>query len=533
MAHECGILVVDDDPAALELFQKYLSSANYLVWTANDGETALTGAAQYRPDVILLGIRIPRLNGFEVCRRLKADVSTAGIPVIFVSVPTATDEHVEGFRVGGVDFVTKPVQPAVLLSRIATHLDLHRLRTRLEEQVAVRTLELDRANSQLQAELIQWKRVGDALRESEQQFRIMADTAPAMIWTGGPDNFRKFFNKAWLAFRCRSLEQEQCDGWMEGIHSDDLHRVLEAHSSAVNSRQAFETEYRLRRGDGEFRWVLDIGVPRIASSGAFIEYIGSCLDTTGLRRTHEQRLASEKMDSLAVLAAGIAQHYNNLFGAILTESDIALSEIPNNCLASENISRISAMTIRAAEVLKLLSTYAGGGGSARFELLDTSELIGNVICAARNFQSKTIVLNKRIATQLPRVFGNGEQLQQVIWNLLSNGYEALEQQGGTLTVTADVMEFDSGPSKTEGQELAACDYVRISITDTGPGMDYETRAKIFDPFYTTKFPGRGLGLAVAQGVVRSHGGHIRVTSSRNTGTTFEILLPCAVQVAKA
>src|SRR5436305_2817538 len=128
----------------------------------------------------------------------------------------------------------------------------------------------------------------EELRESEARFRTVADAAPVLIWMSGPDKLCTFFNKGWLNFTGRTMEQELGKGWTEGVHADDLEHCLEVYGNSFDARQPFTMEYRLRRSDGEFRWILDTGTPRFASDGAFIGYIGSCTDIT------EQKLAEEK-----------------------------------------------------------------------------------------------------------------------------------------------------------------------------------------------------------------------------------------------
>src|SRR5881397_3616378 len=128
----------------------------------------------------------------------------------------------------------------------------------------------------------------EELRESEARFRTVADSAPVLIWMSGPDKLCTFFNKGWLDFTGRTMEQELGKGWTEGVHAEDLDHCLEVYRNSFNARQPFTVEYRLRRYDGEYRWVLDNGTPRFASDGAFLGYIGSCIGIT------ERKLAEEK-----------------------------------------------------------------------------------------------------------------------------------------------------------------------------------------------------------------------------------------------
>lgn len=148
------ILAVDDTPASLRLLSDILKTEGYEVRSAICGELALHAAVGNTPDLVLLDIRMPQMDGFEVCRRLKADPATADVPVIFVSAATETEDKLRGFAVGAVDFVTKPYQRDELLARVRTHLELNRLRHHLAELVDERTVELRESERKLRASLL-------------------------------------------------------------------------------------------------------------------------------------------------------------------------------------------------------------------------------------------------------------------------------------------------------------------------------------------------------------------------------------------
>jgi PAS domain S-box-containing protein len=145
-----------------------------------------------------------------------------------------------------------------------------------------------------------------ASRESEARFRILADTAPVMVWMSGTDMLCNFFNKPWLDFTGRTIEQELGNGWSEGVHAEDLQGCLETYVCSFNARQPFTMEYRLRRADGEYRWVLDNGVPRYTPEEEFAGYIGSCIDITERRRAEAALRESEQHMGLAASAAELA-----------------------------------------------------------------------------------------------------------------------------------------------------------------------------------------------------------------------------------
>jgi PAS domain S-box-containing protein len=149
------------------------------------------------------------------------------------------------------------------------------------------------------------RRATVALRESEERFRLMADTAPVMVWVSGADKRCNYFNKSWLDFTGRPVESQLGDGWSEGVHAADLRRCLDTYVRAFDARQAFRMEYRLRRSDGEYRWVLDVGVPRFAPDGAFQGYIGSCIDITEQKRVEGALRESQR--ELQALAGRLIQ----------------------------------------------------------------------------------------------------------------------------------------------------------------------------------------------------------------------------------
>ena len=131
----------------------------------------------------------------------------------------------------------------------------------------------------------------------------MAESAPVLLWMSGTDKLCNFFNRGWLAFTGRALEQEMGIGWAEGVHPDDMAHCVACYEAAFDAREAFELEYRLRRNDGEYRWVIDIGTPRYAPDGAFPGYIGSAIDITDRRRSEEMRQALAHTQRLAVMGS--------------------------------------------------------------------------------------------------------------------------------------------------------------------------------------------------------------------------------------
>ena len=235
------------------------------------------------------------------------------------------------------------------------------------------------------------RRAERSLRESEERFRVMADTAPVMVWRSGPDQRCDFFNKPWLEFRGRRLQDEMGEGWTEGVHPDDLHRCLATYTAAWPGRESFRMEYRLRRADGEYRWVLDTGVPRLASDGTLLGYIGSCLDITERRQAEEALRANEaalrqshvEIEDLAgrlitaqeTERARIARDLHDDISQQLAAISIAMSECRQPELHASTelldvVAGVQRQTIELTEDIRLLSHDLHPGVLEHADLVD-------------------------------------------------------------------------------------------------------------------------------------------------------------------
>jgi two-component system, cell cycle sensor histidine kinase and response regulator CckA len=494
----------------------------------------------------------------------------------------------------------------------------------------------------------------DRLRESEARFRNMADTAPAMIWVVGVDKLCTFFNKPWLDFTGRTMEQELGYGWAEGVHPEDVDRNSVIFHSAFDSRSPFQKECRLRRADGEYRWVLDHGTP-LYRGGEFIGYIGSCIDITdqklieerlrasearlmyaqrltkvgswerqidtgrtywsdeiyrifGLskdapsgfsaflsrvhpedrenvleterqvrsadapaeieyriirpngevrflhsvveairnqegvpiclagatqditesKRTQEEILTGQKMESLGLLASGVAHDFNNLLGGILVSAEILLTTSEEAAVQTEKeeILRIRTAAIRGGEIVQQLMVY-GGEGVEGYEPVNLSRLVGEMLTLLKASISKRAELKVDLPNRLLPVRANAAQIRQVVMNLITNASDSLEDKDGVISIrVSPAVRLGQASGVSHSGDGHYIDYMNLEVSDTGCGMTEEIKAKIYDPFFTTKFAGHGLGLAAVQGIIRAHGGIINVASWPGQGSRFEILLPC-------
>ncbi len=507
MTDNPSILVVDDEADSRSLLTGILASEGYQVRTADSGRLALASVDAWLPELILLDIRMQGMDGFEVCRRLKTSDNSKAVPVIFITAASDVEERLSGLALGAVDYIGKPFQREELLARVRTHLELSRLRENLERQVSDRTTELSRAV--------------DQLRESEQRFRNMADTAPVMIWVSDTDKQCIFFNKVWLTFTGRNMEEEFGEGWMKGVHPDDVERSLGICTPAYQVRQDFQMECRVRRADGEYRWVLVKGVPRFAPSGAFAGYIGTATDIADLKRIQEEALSKQKLETLVSLTRGIAHDFNNMMASILAQTELAESNLAERQTPTEEIHRIKEVALRASEIVRELMIYSGQG-DAKLQPVDLSGLVEEMSALLKTSISSRASLSLDLSSDLPSVLGNATQIRQLLMNLVINASQAIGDRDGVIHVKTSLVK-DGSSSATDRRREPQEDYILLEVSDTGCGMTEEEKAKIFDPFFTTKPEGHGLGLAVVQGIVHSHSGAINVFSTCGKGATFEVL----------
>jgi two-component system, cell cycle sensor histidine kinase and response regulator CckA len=269
-------------------------------------------------------------------------------------------------------------------------------------------------------------------------------------------------------------------------------------------------------------------IPMRNTAGCIHRIVGACIDTTDFKRTQEEAIAGQKLESLGVLAAGIAHDFNNLLGSILAEAELAESELAAGSSPGQEIQILKGVAIRAGEIVRELMIYAGQD-EASLDPVDSSLLVEEMLALLKISISKHAILRVDLPENLPAVRANAIQIRQVVMNLITNASEALGDKEGVISVA--ISRVESGQTSIAGSPLhpAAGDYLRLTVSDTGTGMTDEVLSRIFDPFYTTKSAGRGLGLAAVQGIIRSHGGSINVSSAPGLGSRFEILLPCISQ----
>ncbi|NND00320.1 MAG: response regulator, partial [Gammaproteobacteria bacterium] len=237
---------------------------------------------------------------------------------------------------------------------------------------------------------------------------------------------------------------------------------------------------------------------------------------------------SQKLETLGVMAGGIAHDFNNLLTVIQGNAELAEMKTSENAGIGEELQKILEVTDHAAELTNQMLTYAGRGKSARTQV-DLNLLCQEISELLKTAVSKKAELKMEFADNLPSLVADRSQLSQVIMNLVTNASDALGDNPGLITLKTGTIERRDNISGLRGKDAP---YVTLEVVDSGSGMDEKTRERMFDPFYTTKFTGRGLGLANVMGIVQAHGGMIKVTSKPGTGTTVKVALPPGVNPAQ-
>ena len=375
------------------------------------------------------------------------------------------------------------------------------------------------------------KRVQDSLRESEARFRIMADTAPVMLWMAGIDKHCDYLNKGWLEFTGRTLEQEMGNGWTEGVHPQDLPHCWQTYATAFDARQEFTMEFRLRRFDGEYRWVLNKGIPRFTPTGNFVGYIGSVIDITERKQAEEERERLLERERLARTDAETANRLKDEFLATLSHelrtplnSMVGWTKLLRTrkfdavtaARALETIDRNTQALAKLVEDVLDVSSIITGKLRFRAYLVDLIPVIEQAIDSIRPAaDAKGIHIAYMLDPAAGPVYGDADRLQQIVWNLLANAIK-FTPKGGQVEISLE--RVDS--------------HVRIKVSDTGQGIDAEFLPFVFDRFrqadssITRTYGGLGLGLAIVRHLVEMHGGTVSAESAGDgQGATFTVLIP--------
>ena len=350
------------------------------------------------------------------------------------------------------------------------------------------------------------------------EYRLLVQHSPVMIWRAGLDAKCDYFNETWLAFTGRTMAQEMGDGWAEGVHPDDFERCVKLYLDHFHRRAPFEMEYRLRRHDGEFRWILDRGVPYSDDSGAFTGFIGSCVDV------HERRVAQEAQQSHTLEQLALARDFEKWILAIVSH-DIRdpLGAIQFSAHLLQMIPEASPAVRKQADIVtrgvKRIENIVG-------DLLDLSrEREGGIQVARKPGDLRKMC--QEIIEELKAIARDRE----IIFDCEADGTGAWDE--------GRILQAISNLASNAVQHAAPGSPVRVRLTGDPETVAVEVHnqgtipeellPRIFEPFrsgrhHGSRSQGLGLGLFIAKAIARAHGGGLEVDSSQGE-TTFRLVLP--------
>jgi len=379
----------------------------------------------------------------------------------------------------------------------------------------------------------------DAVAKTEARFRLLADSMPQLVWSAKPDGARDYHNARWYDYTGAPIGG--CDGeaWSAWVHPEDRARALAEARQACAQGAPFQSEYRLRGRSGGYRWMLSGGQPERDAEGLVTRWYGACTDIeeivqarTVLQRSRDELEAlvvqaqealaqAQKLEAMGQLTGGVAHDFNNLLTPILG----ALDMLERRGLGGPREQRLIHGALESAERARTL-VHRLLAFARRQPLqsvpVDVGELVRGMVELVASAVGPTISVNLRIADGLPLARADRHQLEMAILNLAVNARDAMDGAGRLVISVTEESEPGRLPP-----DLEAGTYVRLSILDTGKGMDEATRARAIEPFFSTKGVGQGtgLGLSMAHGLASQLGGALTIDSEPGAGAEIAIWLP--------
>lgn len=507
---EATVLLVDDNAQNLKVLYETLKDRGYRLLIANDGDKALALAQRHLPEVILLDIMMPDMDGYEVCRQLKASPETADSAVVFLSALDDLDAKIKGFALGGADYIAKPFQAQEVIARVWTHAQV----ILLERQLQARNRQLENDQSRI------LNAISEGIYGLDSDGNIIfANPAAAMITRCTIDELigRNFFD---LHFRLGGDPACAPEPGNIPVEATCRQGIAEHQRNVTMQRRdgtCFPAEYRAtpkREGDQLLGAVV---VFRDISSE--LENEQALEEARTLVQEQRDQLAhASRMSTMGEMAAGFAHEVNQPLTAITNYARVALRMIAEESLDREvleqTLGKIEAQSHRASEVIRRIRSFVKKPAVGK-EVLSLSSLLEETRQFAevdvRNNEGGVEVL---VPEDLPDIVADPVQVQQVALNLIRNALESTRSAGNDepVLVTAERM----------GKNC-----VRVTVTDQGEGLSEGAEDKLFLPFYTTKSEGMGIGLALCRSLIQAQGGEIGFERPPAGGAKFFFTLPVA------
>ncbi len=526
------ILVVEDDDNSRVFLERCLLTQKYEVEGAVNGAIALEKVRQWHPDLVISDILMPKMNGFELCRRIKTDVQLKSIPFIFYTA-TFVDQKDEklAMALGASRFLIKPMEPADffrVIREVISEYETNKLPVPLQPLAEMKDL------CQMQAEALSRKldkKVRElaeeraALRESEGRFRALIESTSDWIWEIDRNGVYTYCSP-----KIRDIlgyEPEEAIGKtpFDFMSPEEAKRLSKEFKSISESKKPFATLENVNLHKDGRKVVLETsGVPFFDSYGNLEGYRGIDRDMTEHKKLEEQLLQAQKMEAIGQFAGGIAHDFNNMLTAIMGYGEFLKTDLDKDSPSQHYVDMILSSAAKSVSLTQQILAFSRKQIISPKEA-DINELIKGIEKLLRRLIGEDIEVNINFADKKVAALVDPGQIEQVLMNLCTNARDAMPD-GGTIFISTGTDFLDAEKKKTYDVENAGM-YALITVTDTGIGMDEKTRQRIFEPFFTTKGIGKGtgLGLATAYGIIKQHNGHINVYSEPGRGTTFKIYLP--------
>ncbi len=506
------VLIVDDKPENLFALESVLADLDLELIKATSGNDALKATLNHSFALAILDVQMPGMDGYELAKLIRSKEKISHMPILFLSAVYSDDFHIsKGYESGALDFLLKPYNPVILIEKVKKLLEQYMYKNKLEMLVD----ELNKANTMLQHEITERKKANQQIGKL---YCAIEQSSSMVIITDTQGNI-EYVNKVFAQTTGYSID-DAIGKNLRVIKPDDTSQELYKELwNAIISGKDWQKEYCSIKRNGELCWEVATVSPVKNDEGVTTNFIAFKDDITERKQMEEGLIKAQKLESIGTLAGGIAHDFNNSLQAILGYISLAMfhdtsvEEIHKYLDESKNI------ILQSRNLTKQLLTFSKGGDPVK----STISILELVMDSTKLALSGS---NVRHEIGLPGDLWNVEadkgQLNQVVSNLIINADQAMPD-GGNLRIWAEnvnVVEDDLLPLK-EGK------YVKIVIEDQGPGISIEHLQKIFDPYYSTKEGGNGLGLSITYSIVRKHNGHIEVESKAGVGTTFIIYLPAS------
>jgi two-component system cell cycle sensor histidine kinase/response regulator CckA len=376
-------------------------------------------------------------------------------------------------------------------------------------------------------------RLEQKLKESEEKYRDLYDNAPDGYYSLAGDGLIVEANRTFLQMLGYRRDEAVGKLFFEDLLSNDSRRTCQTKFPELKKAGYMRNlELTMVKKDGALVPVTMHATAVYDGEGNFVMSRSVIRDITERKGIDEERLKlqeqlfrSQKLEALGTLAGGIAHDFNNLLASILGYASLAKTDLHPDNPVYQHVDIIETASLRASELTQQLLAFAKGG-KYDAKPTDVNAIVREVVALLSRLIEKNITIVLAADSNLRPAICDAGQIQQAIINICLNGRDAMSSRGGTLTVRTENVHLEIKDVQFF-VDVPPGDYVRISVSDTGMGMDRETKERLFEPFFTTKEKGTGLGLALAYGIMKKHGGFIQVYSEQGKGSTFEVnLLAC-------